>query len=111
MTGTAPRNLIITSHILEGDFGQDFAPEHMGGNWWVLVSERGDGVWVLSTDQILSWYPGETWTEDGSEPEFSTEIDASQPRYIAEAVADIVNAPADQRAYVAAINGPNLIGA
>lgn len=111
MDVTAPRDLIITSHILEGDFGQDFAPEHMGGNWWVLVSERGDGTWVLNTDHILSWYPGETWNEDGSEPEFSTEIDATQPRYIAEAVHDITTATADQRAYVAAINAPNQVEA
>jgi hypothetical protein len=112
---TAPATVTETATILVNELGtrtglaHDVLTVEDYGNVWNILVPRFDGNWILTEDSILCWYPGGTWSEDGSEPEFETQIDCTTPRYLAEAAADIITAPADQRAYVAAINGPNLV--
>jgi hypothetical protein len=110
---TAPATLIETGEILHALLRDSwridqFHAIQLGGNTWALVSRLADGHWVLTEDSTLSWYPGETFTEDGSEPELEAQIDATTPRHLAEAAHNIITAPADQRAYVAAVEGPNV---
>jgi hypothetical protein len=73
-----------------------------------LVSRRDNGTWVLSDESILRWYDADNWTDAGGHA-FETLIDATTPRYVADSAADIILAPADQRAYIAAVNGTNLV--
>jgi hypothetical protein len=110
---TAPRDLIATQELLEALMRDSmridtFTPTDMGGNFWALVSRYSDGTWVLNEDWVLTWYPGDTFGEDGYEADFSTQIDATTPRHIAAATHAIITAPLDQRAYVASVEGPNV---
>lgn len=110
---TAPADLTATQELLEALMRDSmridtFTPTDMGGNFWALVSRYSDGTWVLNEDWILTWYPGGTFDEDGYEADFSVQIDATTPRHIAAAAHNIITAPADQRAYVAAVEGPNV---
>jgi hypothetical protein len=98
-----PRQLLITANLLEGMHNQPFDAQHTGGNTWVLVQYRADGVWVLGEDASLCWYANGGW-DKGAEADFETEIDATAPRDIADATASIISAPTtDERDYRASV--------
>lgn len=108
----APSSLVATQAILEALLLDSwripkFHAVDLGDHEWALVATYSDGHWVLTADSVLSWYPGDSFVDD-SGPGFTTVIDATTPQYVAEAAHDIMTAPADQRAYIAAVNGPNV---
>jgi hypothetical protein len=104
---TAPAELALTGHLLTSNHGLTFTPVHFGGTEWTLVADVTDGTWTLTADSNLAWYPGDTFDDEGSEPEFEAQIDCTTPEHIAAAAHNIITAPAHLRAYVAAVEGPN----
>lgn len=108
---TAPVKMAIVQELLEeslataGQIHETHRVEMFGVEF--LVSRRDNGTWVLSDDSVLRWFDGEDWIGSG-EADFSAQIDATTPRHIAAAAHNIITAPADQRAYVAAVEGPNV---
>lgn len=115
-TANAPATLIHVHQIL-GDrlaasgHSLDFVAENQGGEFFALIARTTEGIWVLNEDWVLCFYSGDAYdtSEDSVEPEIECIIDATAPLHIAEAAHSIITAPADQRAYAASVEGPNLV--
>jgi hypothetical protein len=73
---------------------------------WVLVLAHPEGWWALTRDQVFSLYVG---ADDGTlgEPVFTARFDYAEPGDLADAVDTMFRARPEDRAGLAALEGPN----